>query len=80
MSPVYSFHNLDTVTQYYIQTHTCTHTHTQRLLKLMREMFGPQNVNWSCEDQSKIEICVDSNKALLDPATMAMVVGALQLP
>jgi len=46
-----------------------------RLLKLMREMFGPQNVNWSHEDQEKIEICVDSNKALLDPTTMAVECG-----
>ena len=51
-------------------THTHTHTHTHRLLKLMREMFGPQNANWSREDQEKIEICVDSNTALLDPATL----------
>ena len=39
-------------------------------LKLMREMFGPQNVNWSHEDWEKIEICINSNKALLDPAIM----------
>ena len=39
-------------------------------LKLMREIFGPQNVNWSHEDREKIEICINSNKALLDPAIM----------
>ena len=39
-------------------------------LKLMREMFSPQNVNWSHEDREKIEICINSNKALLDPAIM----------
>ena len=33
-------------------------------------MFDPQNMNWSHEDRKKIEICVDSNKALLDPAIM----------
>ena len=57
---------------FFIHTHTHTHTHTHRLLKLMREMFGPQNANWSREDQEKIEICVDSNTALLDPATLVV--------
>ena len=51
--------------------------HTHRLLKLMREMFGPQNANWSREDQEKIEICVDSNTALLDPATLVSFMLAL---
>lgn len=41
-----------------------------RLLKLMREMFGPQNVNWSKEEGSKIEIVVDAAKAVLDPLTL----------
>lgn len=36
----------------------------------MREMFGPQNVNWSKEDGSKIEIDVDTAKAVLDPSTL----------
>lgn len=41
-----------------------------RLLKLMREMFGPHNVNWSKEKEDHIEISVDSNLALLDPSTL----------
>ncbi|KAL5480128.1 hypothetical protein EMCRGX_G023750 [Ephydatia muelleri] len=43
-----------------------------RLLKLMREMFGPQNVNWSKEEGSKIEIVVDAAKAVLDPLTLTV--------
>ena len=45
-----------------------------RLLRLMREMFGPQNVNWSLEhDNKKIDICVDSGKAVLDPKSLVVV-------
>lgn len=44
-----------------------------RLLRLMREMFGPQNVNWSLEHDNKIEICVDSGKAVLDPKSLVVV-------
>ena len=65
----FAFHNHDAHTCTHTRAHTHTHTHTHRLLKLMHEMFDPQNVNWSHEDQ-KIEICVDSNKAWLDPAIM----------
>lgn len=44
-----------------------------RLLHLMSEMFGPQNVNWSLEkDQKKIEIWVNSERAILDPHTLAV--------
>lgn len=43
-----------------------------RLLCLMGEMFGPQNVNWCLEDSTKIEIIVDSGKAVLDPHTLAV--------
>ena len=43
-----------------------------RLLHLMKEMFGPQNVNWSLEDTGKIEIYVDSGHALLDPKTLTV--------
>ncbi len=43
-----------------------------RLLRLMREMFGPQNVNWCLQDNSKIEILSDSKKALLDPCTLTV--------
>ena len=41
-----------------------------RLLKLMREMFGPQNANWSKEREDLIEVTVDSCTALLDPHTL----------
>ena len=40
-----------------------------RLLKLMREMFGVENVNWSREEE-KIEIIVDSNSAVLNTSTL----------
>ena len=70
LSHTHTHTHAHTRTHTHTHTHTNTHTHTHRLLKLMREMFGPQNVNWSHEDQEKIEICVDSNKALLDPTTM----------
>lgn len=36
----------------------------------MKEMFGPQNVNWCLEEKEKIEICVDSGKAVLDVHTL----------
>ena len=38
-----------------------------RLLKLMREMFGPQNANWWKEDQEKIAVQADQHTAILDP-------------
>ena len=38
-----------------------------RLLKLMREMFGVKNVNWSREEEEKI---VDSNLAVLNTRTL----------
>ena len=41
-----------------------------RLLKLMREMFGPQNANWSKEREDMIEVTMDSCTALLDPHTL----------
>ena len=41
-----------------------------RLLRLLREMFGPQNVNWSREESERIEVCVDSSVALLDPDSL----------
>ena len=41
-----------------------------RLLKLMREMFGVENVNWSREEEEKIEIIVDSNLAVLNTRTL----------
>lgn len=41
-----------------------------RLLKLMREMFGVENVNWSREEEEKIEIIVDSNLAVLNTSTL----------
>lgn len=41
-----------------------------RLLKLMREMFGVENVNWSREEEEKIEIIVDSNLAVLNTGTL----------
>ena len=43
-----------------------------RLLRLMSEMFGPQNVNWSLEGDNKIEIHVDSGKAVLDPKSLSV--------
>ena len=38
----------------------------------MREMFGSQNVNKSLEGENKIEIFVDSGKAVLDPVSLAV--------
>ena len=43
---------------------------SDRLLKLMREMFGVENVNWSREEEEKIEIIVDSNLAVLNTKTL----------
>ena len=43
---------------------------SDRLLKLMREMFGAENVNWSRTEGDKIEILVDSNLAVLNTATL----------
>lgn len=43
-----------------------------RLFRLMREMFGAQNVNWCPEDNKKIEICVDSGQAVLDPTSLVV--------
>lgn len=43
-----------------------------RLLRLMSEMFGPQNVNWSLEGDDKIEIHVNSGKAVLDPQSLSV--------
>ncbi len=45
---------------------------SERLLRLMRDMFGYQNVTWCLEDSGKIEIIVDSGRAILDPATLAV--------
>ena len=45
-------------------------TFPDRLLKLMREMFGVENVNWSREEEEKIEIVVDSNLAILNTKTL----------
>ena len=44
--------------------------HWPRLLKLMREMFGPQNVNWWKEDQEKISVKADQHTAILDPRSL----------
>lgn len=38
-------------------------------------MFGPQNVNWSHEDGDKIEIQVDSGKAVLDSKSLVVESG-----
>lgn len=43
-----------------------------RLLRLMREMFGVRNVNWCLDDEKKMEIYVDSVQAVLDPATLTV--------
>ena len=39
----------------------------------MREMFGPQKVNWWKENQEKIEIIAEQNTAILDPETLVRV-------
>ncbi len=45
-----------------------------RLLRLLREMFGPANVNWNWSfEGDKIEVTVDSNTAILDPGTLVSV-------
>ena len=43
---------------------------SDRLLKLMREMFGAENVNWSRTEEDKIEVLVDSNLAVLNTKTL----------
>ena len=45
---------------------------SDKLLRLMREMFGLQNVTWCLEESDKIEITVDSGRALVDPATLVV--------
>lgn len=39
----------------------------ERVLKLLREMFGPQNAGWSNQHEGKLAVTVDGNTALLDP-------------
>ena len=41
-----------------------------RLLKLMREMFGPHSADWWEEDQQKIAVKVDQHTAILDPTSL----------
>ena len=49
----------------------CESSFLDHLLKLMREMFGVENVNWSWEEEEeKIEILVDSNLAVLNIRTL----------
>ena len=43
---------------------------SDRLLKLMREMFGVENVNWSRTEEDLIEVLVDSNLAILNAKTL----------
>ena len=43
-----------------------------RLHRLMREMFGAQNVKWRYEEKSHIEISVDSGSAVLDTQSLAV--------
>ena len=43
---------------------------SDRLLKLMREMFGVENVNWSRTEEDLIEVLVDSNLAILNTKTL----------
>ena len=43
---------------------------SERLLKLMREMFGVENVNWSKTEEDQIEILVDSNLAVLNTKSL----------
>ena len=43
-----------------------------RLLRLMREMFGSQNAKWCHEEPSRIEICVDSGRAVVDPHSLVV--------
>ena len=38
----------------------------------MQDMFGYQNVTWCLEESGKIEVIVDSGRALVDPATLAV--------
>lgn len=43
-----------------------------RLHRLMRDMFGVQNVKWCEEEKSHIEISVDSGSAVLDTQSLAV--------
>ena len=43
---------------------------SDRLLKLMREMFGVENVNWLRTEEDLIEVLVDSNLAILNTKTL----------
>ena len=38
-------------------------------------MFGPQNVNWSLEQDQKIEVWVNSEQAIIDPHTLEVQTG-----
>ena len=38
----------------------------------MSEMFGAHNVTWCLEEADKIEILVDTGRALLDPASLTV--------
>ena len=51
-----------------------------RVLKLMREMFGPQHVNWWSGDQQKIAIKADQSIAILDPQSLVCESMNLLLP
>ena len=46
---------------------------SDRLLKLMREMFGANGARWSRDQEGMIEIHIDTNTALLDPNTLVSV-------
>ena len=43
----------------------------------VREMFGPQNVNWWNQDQQKIAIKADHHIAILDPTFLVSMCDAL---
>ncbi|XP_064384544.1 cleavage and polyadenylation specificity factor subunit 3-like [Halichondria panicea] len=51
----------------------------EQLLRLMREMFGPANANWSREEDDMIVITVDSCTASLDPSTLSVEGGGESL-
>ena len=44
-------------------------TELYRLMKLMSDMFGTQNVQWSA-NMDKVEISVDTSVATVDPTTL----------
>lgn len=48
---------------------------SDKLLRLMQDLFGLHNVTWCLEESEKIEIIVDSGRALLDPVTLAVETG-----